>query len=308
MLPANRLATALAGDNVLSRSARVLATCLALAVVGASAGSAWLSSGHRRVAVDAVRILPTSLPTWFRDHPEEVGDAAVDPDYWKNAATPALRDGEEPNHFLDQELLGGAELPPLRSRYMELLTRKHLEAERVGFLPYAIIEGFERLTLCFAEARSRPGDAGIETKCRVVAGWLGHYAADLEQPLHTTVDHRGWMTRPNEPATEGTHYRVDALFTSAAFDRGAALAEVVPETIADPWAAVLAQLAASHALLGRVRTIEPKLPRIEERSSAPEVVAFAAERYRTTAWWLASLYRSAWQRSAAIEVPRWSKP
>jgi hypothetical protein len=287
---------------------RAVVAALALTLTGASAASAWLSSGHRRVAADAVRLLPPLMPAFFRAHPDEVGDAAVDPDYWKTNATPALRDGEEPNHFLDEELLDGAALPALRSSYLELLARRHLAVSRVGLLPYAIVEGFERLTLCFAEARSRPGDPGVEAKCRVDAGRLGHYAADLEQPLHTTVDYRGWLARPQASATEGTHYRVDGLFISAAFDASTALAGLRPETIAEPWQRVLAELAASHALLGRVRALEAQLPRIDERSSDPEIVAFAAERYRSTAGFLASLYWSAWQRSATIEVPAWARP
>jgi hypothetical protein len=284
---------------------RVACAGALVAVLGAGDARAWLTEGHRRVTADAVRRLPDTVPAFLRDHPAEVADAAGEPDYWRSRDTPALADAVSPEHYLDAELLRGAALPDKRSEYVRMLARKRISPSEVGTLPYAIVEGWERLVLCFARVRLRPGSAELEARCRAEAGHLAHYIEDLEQPLHTTVDHDGRADRNGKSPRSGIHKLVDGLFSSARFDAAQAAAAAHPARIDDVWTSIRAQFAASHALVERVYGLEPKLRSSDGGVSDPSVVAFTTDRYRATVEWLASLVWSAWERSSAIDVPDW---
>jgi hypothetical protein len=96
---------------------------------------------------------------------------------------------------------------------------------------------------------------------------------------------------------------VDGLFERTRFDRGTALRGIVPRRFDDLWSAVSAQLERSRGLVDRVYRLEPALG--EEGASEPEVVAFTRDRYREAAGFVASLYWTAWQDSAGLELPVW---
>jgi len=290
------------------RALRRVLLAIAVALGGTTAASAWLTAGHARVAADAVRLLPRDVPGFFRNRPQEVGQSAVDPDYWKIRDAPALGDAERPRHYLDVERLDGEPLPATRSEYLRLLAAKKLEVSQVGLLPYSIVESFEKLELCFAQWRRRAADRGVEAKCRVFAGELAHYAGDLEQPLHTTIHHDGRALPDGESPRTGLHKKVDGLFTNARFDAAAALRGVAPRLLPDVWQTVLVQFAQSHALVDQVYAFEAKLFAEDGGATDPAVVGFTAERYRATAELLSSLFLTAWERSKGVEVPSWAVP
>ena len=285
------------------RRATILAGLLGLVVPPAA--DAWLTEGHRRVAADAVRALPAEVPSFFRAGALAVGHSAADPDTWKLRATPELRDGEGPEHYLDWELLEGRALPRLRSEYWALLAEIGLEPASAGYLPYSMVEGWQRLVVAFAEHRAWPDNRHVKAKTLVFAGWLAHYAADACQPLHTSIHHDGRALPDHSSPRTGIHHLVDGLFEQAPFDRAAARLGVVPTAFEDIRHAVLAGLTESHALVDRVYALEQGVRQGAEGHFPPEVVAFARERYRTTLEFLASLFLSAWRESAVLEIPDW---
>jgi len=276
---------------------------LALGLLAAWPAGAWHSEGHRRVAADAVRVLPREIPAFFRAGAVAVGHAAVDPDTWKSPQAPRLRDQESPEHYLDSELLGGRPLPPLRSEYQALLARLELTGSQVGYLPYRIVEATQRLTLAFAEHRRWPRNRHVRAKTIVYAGLLAHYAADLCQPLHTTIHHDGLALPDGSSPRSGVHERVDGLFERVRFDRGTLLRGIAPRRFDDLWSVTTERLERSHALVDRVYELEPAIG--GDGSADPEVAAFTRERYRETAAFLASLFWTAWRDSEAIELPDW---
>ncbi len=284
--------------------ARVLLAIVVGANVAVPPASAWLTEGHRRVTVSAVELLPETVPAFFREGAAAVGQVAIDPDLWKSADAPHLADSEGPEHYLDVELLGGRPLPAKRSDYLRLLGELGIAPNEAGLLPWALVEGVERLTLCFAEQRRWSDDEGIRAKCRVYAGWLAHYAGDLVQPLHTTIHHDGWALPDGRPSYSGIHRKIDALFESSPFDPAAAVAGIEPAPFADLPAAVVAEFERSHRLVDRTYGLEAVLAG-PNGIAAPEVVAFACERYGVVARFLSSLYLTAWERSATVELPRW---
>lgn len=272
----------------------------------AGAASAWHSDGHRRVAADALALLPDSVPAYFRAGAEAVAEAAVDPDVMKAPETPRLRDREAPEHFLDREELRGRALPELRSQYLHLLRSLRRDPPAVGYLPYAVIEGSERLTVGFAELRRWPEDPHIRAKTLLYAGWLAHYASDLCQPLHTTIHHDGRARADGSSPHTGFHQHLDALFEAVPFDRVAAVAGLEASAFADPWSAVLSEFDASHARVEVAYAHEAGFaPPPAGRPWPPGVVEFTAERYRASVRFVASLFLTAWERSAAVSLPGW---
>lgn len=279
--------------------ARVAALAAAAALLLADGAAAWLAAGHRQVALDAVAGVAAELPAFFRAGGATVGHAAIDPDVWRNRGTPALTEREAPEHYLDLELLRGAALPDGRDDYLRLLGRLRVSPHKAGALPYAIVEGGERLALCFAEHRKWPADEAIRAKCLLQAGWLAHYLADLTQPLHTTIHHDGRVRGKGESPRSGIHRRVDALL-----DAGWASPRLAPLAVDDLWAAVRGELAASHRLVDEVYRLEPMLGERGGRADV-SVAAFAEERRRAAVRLTAGVYEWAWRRSAALELPEW---
>jgi hypothetical protein len=274
--------------------------------LAAGVASAWFVEGHRRVAIDAVRLSAPTLPSFFREGAAAVGEGAVDPDVLKAPGTPALRDVESPEHFFDWERLEGRPLPGLRSQYLRLMSSLRRDPAATGTLPYAILEGTDRLTLAFAEHRRWPADPLIRGKLLLWAGHLAHYAADLCQPLHTTIHHDGRLRPDGSSPGSGIHQEVDALFESVPFDRAAAVRGIVTAPAGDLRAALLEELAASHRLVDVVYQLETSLPpRAAGRPWPASTVDFTAERYRAAVRFVAILFHTAWERSAAIELPGW---
>jgi hypothetical protein len=283
---------------------RVVGAALALALA-ASAAPAWHAEGHRRTAVDALRALPPEVPAFLRDAEAEVARAAVEPDLWKLRLVPHLAGRESPDHHLDLERLPAGDVASRRPEHEARLAAAGLAVGEVGTLAQAILESVERLALGFAAHRRAPHDAGARGAVALYAGWLAHYAGDLEQPLHTTIHHDGWALADGSSPLEGSHRRVDALLERAEFAREAAVGGLAIEPFDDLAAAVRAELAASHAQVDRVYALLPALGD-EAGYRRAAVAAFACERHRATVAFVARLVLTAWRESAAIELPDWS--
>jgi len=320
------------------RLVRVAVLLTAVAAFAAPA-RAWFTVGHAKVARAAVRALPPEVPRFFRDGAFTVGEAAVDPDLFKDRTLVALRAAEDPQHYLDWELIEGMQLPEDRWLFTEQVLQRRVDPKDLGVLPYSVLEAVQRLTITFAEHRKYPEDVAIQQKALVYAGWLAHYGGDLEQPLHTTIHHDGRALSDKSSPKTGIHQLVDGLFERVPLDEQQLTRNLPIQVYPDVWAAIQAELAKSHALVDHVYDLEPALrqafppaPRtaatpVPATPGAPSppanlkpaptpvptppppiplsVSGFAAERFRVTASFLASLYRTAWEQSAAIQLPSW---
>src|SRR6185503_11228774 len=217
----------------------------------ASPARAWFTPGHAKVTRAAVRALPSVVPRFFRDGGFTVGEASVDPDLFKDRTLEALRAAEEPQHYLDWELIPGLKLPPDRWQFTALVLERKVDPRGLGILPYSVLESWQRLTMAFAEHRHYPDDVAIQQKTLVYAGWLGHYVGDLEQPLHTSIHHDGRALPDGSSPKTGIHQLVDGLFERVPFDEQATTRNLPIHAYPDPWQAILAELTASHALVDR---------------------------------------------------------
>jgi hypothetical protein len=262
----------------------------------------WSDYGHRLITRAAVQAVAERLPPPFSQGLDAVADASVEPDVLRAMGLDTLTPALSPEHYLNSELLGGRDLPSDRYRYIELLRRLGLTPQGVGFLPYAVVEGVERLTGAFAVLRRRPGDKAAWSRALFYAGHLAHFAGDLSQPLHVTADHDGRRRPDGRVPFTGIHHLMDDLLERA-YPPGFTLPKVVPRPVEAVWPAVEAEIRSSHAQVDTVYALEPDL-RKKGRPSR-ELQAFARQRFRDGAALLAGLYLEAWESSAEVRLPGW---
>ena len=290
------------------RTTRRHAVCAALLLLAAASGLAWHGPGHHKATGAAVALVKGRVPAFFVEGGKTIQHCSIDPDLYRLRDLPQLRNREYPDHFIDLELLGGAELPAMRFEFVKLCRKKGRHADKVGFVPYSAVESTQRLTLAFAEHRKWPRNPHIRAKCLVYAGVLSHYAQDLCMPLHTTIHYDGRARKDGSSPRSGIHAKVDALLANIDIHPRALRKTVKAQPFDDLFAAVLAQLKRSHALVEEVYRLEKRLPDV----AAPlgddaEVKRFITERFHTCARFIASLYLTAWRDSAKLKLPEWDK-
>jgi hypothetical protein len=195
-------------------------------LIGLTAGPgpswAWGATGHEWISGIAIEKLPPSIPGFVRA-PEAVADIAVmgrELDRSKGAGR--THDAErDPGHWVsladDGSVVGVlplAELPDTREQYDTLLRAKGFTQYKAGYLPYAIVDGWQQLRKDFAywraatkgaeTAQSAEERAWFEADRRLrerltlrdIGVW-SHYVGDASQPLHVSVHYEGWGAYPN---------------------------------------------------------------------------------------------------------------
>jgi hypothetical protein len=318
---------------------RVLRVFLIAAVLASGVASlhAWYTKGHRRASDLALRSLPKEMPEFFRNGVELLNGVVHDPDlFTRPVAPPQLHDVEALNHYFDLEPLADEKLPLTRYEFLEIVYRKKLQPSKVGLLPYAVVECTQRLSVAFAEHREHPDDKVIQTKCLLYAAQLAHYAQDLCQPLHTTIDHDGRARPDGSSPHSGIHAKIDRMIGQLTESQLPLPAAIKPQALTTPpkdiaaatkppksredfqahrkieaaraqelMDAVMAELHRSHDLVDKVYAMEKDLPADWKDPLPPNVEAFARDRLGHAAQFTASLFMTAWQDSQFIEFPEW---
>lgn len=263
---------------------------------------AWWAEGHGAVAEAATTALPEEMPRFFRASGKALYHMSGDPDRWKNPQAKHLRAAEAPDHFIDLEDFQGRELPADRWKAIALLQELKVKPDIVGFLPYAIMENYDRLTVAFSDYRKDKDNSIIQHKCIVYAGVLAHLTGDCVMPLHTTRDYDGRLdAKTGKKLQKGIHAKIDAFperhgITAEEMNRG-----IKASKIDDVWKHVLERIQESHALVGKCYEIDREggfdKPTKESR-------AFILARCRAGAQFTADLWYSAWLRSEKLP-PHW---
>jgi hypothetical protein len=213
-----------------------------VALTGATA-LAWGATGHRMIGVLAVEALPAELPAFLRtpQAAEQVGELAREPDRWKGSGR--LHDSDrDPAHFanLDDEgrLAGGVvldNLPPTRAGFEAAVAAGGGNLEHLGYLPYAMIDGWQQLVKDLAYWRADQAGAkgapdadhrawlardAVEREQLVLRdlGVFAHYVGDGSQPLHVTIHYNGWGAASNPEGyttARTTHSNFEGFFVRA---------------------------------------------------------------------------------------------
>lgn len=274
---------------------------LAAGVLLGGFASGWWSGGHETVAEAAAARLPDDVPAFFRNGGKHLAHFSVDPDRWKNRDTNFLRREEEGNHFLDAEDLDGKELPgthrfdAMKMIYGELKK----EPNKVGMLPYAIMENYEKLVVAFADYRKNPTNTSIPMKCLVHGGVLAHYTSDAAMPLHTTRDFDGKNRPDGTVKQKGIHAKVDGFPERNKIAPEEVCRGLEAKKLDDVWAHVNKFIAESHTHVGKCYTFDAAgafdRPTDESR-------AFILARVRAGAQLTLDLWYAAWLRSAKLKA------
>ena len=226
---------------------RLAIAALVLAAAGGVAlqADAWGNTGHRLIGVAAVRALPDEMPAFLRTPgaSAEVGELSREPDRTKGGGQPHDRE-RDTAHFVDMmddgrimtaQGLSIDALPRLKSEYDAALATAGIEVDDAGYLPYAIMDGYQQLVRDFATwrvliaAERREADPGKrawyrEDRQRREAlilrdmGYLGHYVGDGSQPHHTSIHYNGWSRDAQNPdgftTSRQTHGAFEGDFTA----------------------------------------------------------------------------------------------
>ncbi len=307
----------------MTRRFKALSLALMLSLCAQEA-LAWGATGHRMIAVLGVKALGPDLPGFLKT-PEAIttlGELAREPDRSKGAGRihDAMRD---PAHFLDLDdagKVGGVlplePLPPTRGEFDAALRAGGTDSSKTGYLPYAMIDGWQQLAKDFAYWRvlnlaiplaKTPQKrawlkADLARRQALIVNNLGiwsHYVGDASQPLHVTEHFNGWGDFPNPKAytlSRTLHARFEGQFVRQNIEQNAVEA-AMPAPVACGCTieqASLAYLKASATMVEPLYALEKdggfKLGDARGKAFATERLAVGAATLRDliTMAWLAS--------------------
>lgn len=290
-----------------------MTTTLSTTVLVFLAAALWGPTGHAMVGRAAAERLPDDMPAFFRNAGPRLAWLNAEPDRWRGEASRELDEAFKYDHYIDLENVpAGALEASDRFAFLAALYRAGLEdPERdAGFLPFRIVELYQRLENGFARWRSSPpGEerAWIEARILNDAGILGHYVADAAQPHHTTIHFNGWSPDAPNPAGYTTdrefHWRFESLYVDAniAYSDVLARVPVRAPAIRDVRAAVMRYIMDSHAQVVPLYAIEQSVGFDPDRTG-PEAEAFTLDRLAAGADMLRALWHAAWVASEDAEI------
>lgn len=288
---------------------------------------AWDCPGHRMITLLALDALPPEAPSFLREETTRAMTAtqACEPDRWRGVHSLYLKHENDPDHFIDAELLEQfglslRTLPRLRYEYVKaMVLAKHTHPERVepyddskdpartqewpGFAPYAVAEHYARLqasfrTLAILEKLNDPTRAAQTEQARANVvfhiGVLSHFVGDLAQPLHCTKHFNGWAgDNPKGFTTnKGFHAKIDGgVIAAQGIAYEALKGSPAPShtiNVKNPWDDVITHIEASLAL------VEP-LYELERTGAldGPEGKAFIEARLKSGGAMLGALVKGA---------------
>ncbi len=276
-------------------------------VLGAAEARAWHGKGHHFATRIVVSVLPEDIPAFLQAGAATIAHCAIDPDTFTRPIAPSmLHKAEGPDHYLDLERLDGRPLPPTRGELMMWCGKNDVSPSKVGFLPYAVVEQAQRLTVIFAEHRKWPDNDIIQSKALIHTGYLAHYCQDLCMPLHTTIHYDGRVGADGTSPHSGIHKKVDALLSKLPADTRVRIDAQTLVPFDDIFQAAREELRKSHVLVDRTYAMALKIPAYEEPVPQEGPVAeFVRERLRAAVTFTVRTILTAWADSEKVRLPAW---
>jgi hypothetical protein len=308
--------------NVHAERALITLALIAVVLVQAQPAPAWGNEGHTYINRVAAEKIPVTMPRFLRRAAAEIAYLGPEPDRWRNPAESALKNAQEPDHFIDLERVSWLDPLPLgRYEFDRMLYEKRAATpdhaddylpEHVGLQPYITMEVYGRLKAAFREYRQlqathQPTQA-VEQAIIFYAGWLGHYVADGSQPLHTTIQYNGWLgPNPNGYTTErGIHSKFETAYVAASITAKDFAGFVnSPHRLDDPFARYVAYLRDSNTMVEKVYSLE-KAGGFTGKGT-PAAFDFTTHRLAAGSQMLLDLWYTAWLESA-VAVPEHGPP
>lgn len=309
--------------------AKIAAGMVALAAgVGAQDALAWGATGHEWISGIAAEQLPDEIPAFLRT-PEAIAQIAVlgrELDRSKGAGQP--HDAErDPGHrvgLADDGTVGGvalAGLPVTREDYDTLLRTKGSTQYKTGYLPYAIVDGWQQLRKDFAYWRADVKGAATATDPALRAwfesdrrlremltlrdlGVWSHYPGDASQPMHVSIHVNGWGPYPNPhnySTSTALHAYFEGEFVRNHLDRAAVAKLVGPY---QPCTCSIEERMRTH-ILNSLTFVVPLYELDQQgafKSATPAAIDFATARLAAGAQAARDMIVDAWRASADATV------
>src|ERR1044072_6856405 len=165
----------------INRSAVILILILFGAINLAPSTYAWGDEGHRYVNRIAAQKMPEDMPAFFKNAATRLEFLGPEPDRWRDNKELffALREVNGPDHFIDIDKPENFnELPNDRYKFGDWLRAQGKDPKDIGFLPYSILEGYEKIQVLFRLWRTTQNAVEreqIEQNIIYYAGVVGHY-------------------------------------------------------------------------------------------------------------------------------------
>ena len=271
-----------------------------------SSSFGWGPKGHEIVNQAAINKAPIggrTFPSFFknRENIAWIIFLALEPDRWREGGESELKASESANHYLDFELIKEMDLPRDRMAAVERYIANGNKAGEVGYLPYTILELFEKLKVSFRTYRDakKSGQPTLPVERSAVyhAGVLGHYVADGSVPLHVTVKFDVWKgENPNGYRTEkGLHVKFEDEFVKKFVPLASVQSMIgAPRLLEDPPKAVNDLLRDSFSFVETIYQME-KGGELDKPSEGTK--AFVAKRLALGSQMLLDLWWTAWKKS-----------
>lgn len=167
---------------------------------------AWSMDGHRFLTRRAIDGLPADLRPFFAPQIDFISEHAADPDLWRVVDLRGSLGTEDPNHYLDLDVLDEPAPFTKVPRDWSAFVARYGEdrANRAGRLPWRTEEIFNRLVSMFQDIGKATSPYAADN-ARYLAAVLSHYVEDAHVPLHATGNHDGAMTNQR-----GIHARFES--------------------------------------------------------------------------------------------------
>src|ERR1700761_6165974 len=95
---------------------------IALMLSQGQPAAAWGNEGHTYINRVAAQKIPASMPLFLRQAVVEIAYLGPEPDRWRSASEFALKNAQEPDHFIDLERVSWLDpLPPGRYEFYRKL-------------------------------------------------------------------------------------------------------------------------------------------------------------------------------------------
>lgn len=204
---------------------------------------AWGRDGHRMITRLAVLHLPSDMPAFFTGSAAQLEMLSLAPDEWRDRdesnLAPTLLKDRDPDHFFSWDWYAPTSLPADVYEYGDAIRAAHRELPKMGLLPYAAMEAFQRMRSDFRQWRKADADLThaatdpalaadqkkladqkrfLEARIIADAGLVAHYIGDGSQPLHVTENYNGWKAaeNPRQYTTDTTlHRRFESDYVAA---------------------------------------------------------------------------------------------
>jgi hypothetical protein len=291
---------------------RTTSIAASLALLGAVALPAprarWGANGHEMATRAALTAVPADMPAFFREAGDQLVYLDPEPDRWRVTGRDEALGAWSFDHFINLENVPPAALEA-RDRYAFLSAVRAAgveEPHRVGFLPFAIVERYQRLVTEW-ELWRREADperrSWIEARIVNDAGILGHFVTDGSNPHHATIHFNGWADGAPNPEgytqDRGFHGRFEAAFVDAHVRQEDVTRRMGPPlSVADrARPAVMSFLRSTQEAVDELYRLDRDVGFDPGGPASAESVAFAAERLAAGAQMLAVLWLSAWEES-----------